>query len=60
MRDEYLEKVLEKARNACGEDVGVDEQWSAIQSALVITAGDVMGRVGQSQPDWFQGVEASS
>ena len=54
VRAQYLEKVLERARDACSEDDGVDELWSAIQSALVTTAEDVLGRAGRSQPDWFR------
>ena len=54
VRDEYLEKVLEKAREAWCEDNGVDEKWLTIQSALVTTAEDVLGRAGRSQPDWFR------
>ena len=54
VRDEYLEKVLEKAREAWCEDNGVDEKWLTIQSALVTTAEDVLGRAGRQQPDWFR------
>ena len=51
VRDEYLKKVLERARETWCEDNGVDEKWLAIQSA---TAEDVLGRAGQSQPNWFR------
>ena len=54
MRAQYLEKVLERASDACSEDDGVDELWSAIQSALVTTAEDVLGGAGRYQPDWFR------
>ena len=56
VRDEYLEKVLERARKAWCEENGVDEKWMAIQSALVTTAEDVLGRTRRLQPDWFHDV----
>ena len=48
--------VLERAREAWCEDNGVDEKWLTIQSALVTTAEDVLGRAGRLQPDWFDDV----
>ena len=54
VRSEYLEKVLERAREDWSKADGVDEKWSAVLSALVITAEDVLGRAGRPQPDWFR------
>ena len=54
VRSEYLEKVLERAREDWSEEDGVDEKWSAVLSALVTTVEDVLGRAGRPQPDWFR------
>ena len=40
VRNEYLVKVLERAREDWCEENGVDEKWSAVLSALV---EDVLG-----------------
>ena len=48
VRDEYMEKVLERASTAWCDEGGVDEKWSAVRSALVTSAEDVLGREGRT------------
>ena len=54
MRDDYLQKVLEKASIAWHEEDGVNDKWSAVCSALIHSAEEVLGTVKGSQPDWFR------
>ena len=32
----------------------MEEKWSAVRSALVNTAEEVLGEAGRTQPDWFR------
>ena len=43
-----------RVENDWCDDVGVEDKWSAVKSALVCTAEEVIGRAGRLQPDWFQ------
>ena len=40
--------------NSLQHDSVVEGKWSAVKTALVHTAENVLGRVGRIQPDWFR------
>ena len=46
--------MLERVEDDWCDDAGVEGKWSAVKSALVRTAEEVLGRAGRLQPDWFQ------
>lgn len=50
----FVEQVLEKASEDWPVEGSVQEKWSVVCSALTEAADDVLGRVRNSQPDWFR------
>ena len=53
-KQEYVEGVLERAREGWPEDETVMEKWEVMRAALIDTALKTLGRVRSSQPDWFR------
>ena len=53
-RSAYREWVSTKAAGGWRDDGTVEEKWSAIQSALVEAAEEVLGHKEWHQLDWFQ------
>ena len=50
-----MDGVATKATEACSEENSVEEEWSAIRSAMVETAREVLGYEEKyHQPDWFR------
>ena len=52
-RQEYVEGVVERAREEWPDEGTVEEKWRAMRTALVDTAGETLGKAKRSQPDWF-------
>ena len=53
-RSAYRERVGIKAVGEWKDDGTVEDKWSAIWSALVESAEEVLGHEERHQPDWFQ------
>ena len=54
-REQYMDGVATKATETCSEGNSVEEEWSAIRSAMVETAREVLGYEEKyHQPDWFR------
>ena len=54
VKERYLQEVLQRAADNWSEDAGVERKWSAVKSALVGAAEEVLGKADRRQPDWFQ------
>ena len=54
MKSQYLQGVLERAEDEWHDEAGVEGKWSAVKSALVSIAEEVLGRAGCLQSGWFQ------
>ena len=52
-RDKFVQSVLSRASEEWCDGASVDDKWSAVRSALVDSAEEVLGTVVRSQPDWF-------
>ena len=46
--------MLEGAEDEWRDEAGVEDKWSAVKSALLSTAEEVLGRAGRLQPGWLQ------
>ena len=49
--------VLERARPEWPEEQLAEKKWRVMGAAMVDTAGEVLGKVKQRQPNWFQDSE---
>ena len=54
VRSRYVQGVLERAEDVWHDEAGVEGKWSAVKTALICTAEEVLGRAGRLQPDWFK------
>ena len=46
--------MLEKASSSWCDESSVEEKWSAVKSALISTAEEVLGEASRAQPNWFR------
>ena len=53
-RDAYRECASTKAAEVWEDEGAVEEKWSAIRSALVEAAEEVLGHEERQHPDWFR------
>ena len=53
VKSQYLQGVLERAEDKWRDEADVEGKWSAVKSALVSTAEEVLGRAVCLQPGWF-------